>query len=92
MPTRDTNVNDNGYIAADGLFKAVQSRFIGDGGNWKSQKFKWIGMNGYWRLIYTGEAIDKTTSLYLTGINGWTAWEGTVIEMYGGRMLDVLYM
>jgi len=80
--------NNNGYIGVDGVFNRISKRYIGVDNNWKDQDFKFIGDNGYWRLIYTKDPIDMSADFYVRYLEEYTLERKNSLNIYGKNLKD----
>lgn len=78
-------INRNGYIGKDGFFKEISKRFIGIEDSWKDQDFKFIGYNGYWRLIYTKSPINVNDAFYVSHLEGYTLGRENSLKIFGNN-------
>jgi hypothetical protein len=80
--------NNNGYIGVDGEHKSITKRFVGVGNAWKDQDFKFIGENGYWRLIYTKNPIDTLADFYIRYLEGYSLEKENSLIIFGSNLKD----
>jgi hypothetical protein len=62
--------NSNGFVGVSGVHSKIDKRYVVSN-TWKDQDFKFIGKNGYWRLIYTKNPIDLSAAFYVRYLNGY---------------------
>lgn len=83
--------NDNGFIAVDNQYKPILNRHIAVNGEWKSEKFKFVGKDGYWRMIYTGDPISYDGEFYVSHLQGHTLERENQLDIYGNKLTQSLY-
>jgi hypothetical protein len=80
--------NNNGYIGVAGQHKPITKRYIGIGNGWKEEDFKFIGYNGYWRLIYTKNPINMSAPFYIRYLDGYSLELENSITLTGFNFRD----
>ncbi|WP_169628009.1 LamG-like jellyroll fold domain-containing protein [Flavobacterium soli] len=83
--------NDNGFIGVDNEYKPILNRHIAVSGEWKEQQFKFVGKNGYWRMIYTEDPIYYDEEFYISHLQGYTLERENQLDIYGDKLTQSLY-
>ena len=88
-PIKYTNiVNQNGYVAKDSVLKPIASRKIGVGNQWKDITKKYVGVDGFWKIVYNRDEVDFDSVFYVKSLQAYTANPENSIEISGGKFLD----